>query len=261
MSLMVVATTLRASPLSEAVVKASPLDQVVQQYPAMMSKGIRDGLKQLGKVDPFIADTVANIVGSTINGARIRAQIVRDLDAGLSDQQLENVQKWYTTPLGQKVVQAEVDASSPVAWQRIETAAGALKKQYQGSRRAQLFERFNTASRATESTVDTAIAVQLGMASALAALNGGTGAGFEQLRQQVEHQRSAIRTLVQEQVYGAYLYTYEALSTAELEQYIEFLESAYGADFSRVVTGSIQSAVLQPIETLSGQLMKLFSPG
>lgn len=258
--LLLACTSATASPLADSVLRASPVDAIVAQYPAMMSQGVRDGLKQSGRVEPFVANTISSIVSNAFSVKEIRAQVIEDLDQRLSDQQLNTVLDWYETPLAEKITQAEIAASNPSAWKDVEAEAAQLQKEYRGSERAKLFDRFDRASRATESAVDTTVAVQLGLASAMAAFNGSKGPTFEQLKQKIEGQRSMLRGMVAQQVYAGYLYTYQDLTTAELKDYIGFLESDAGAAFTRVATNSIQRSITEPVESVGNQLARFFNP-
>ncbi|TBW58751.1 DUF2059 domain-containing protein [Marinobacter halodurans] len=260
MALVLASSLADASPLSESVVSESPLDEIIDQYPAMMSEGIREGLKQTGQVDPMVADMVGGIVSRAFGSAAIRQQVVTDLADKLSDHQLEAVRDWYRTPLGRRIAQAEVDASRPAAWKTIEAQSSSLVAKYKDTERADLFSRFDRVSRATESTVDTAVAVQLGLASAMSAVSGKQGPTLEQMKQQIEDQRFMLRGAVEQQVYAAYLYTYESFSTDEIEQYLDFLETDAGAAYNRVVTNSIQQAILKPVESVGNQLVRLLNP-
>ncbi|MFN2361009.1 MAG: DUF2059 domain-containing protein [Marinobacter sp.] len=259
--LLLVCGSATAGPLADSVLRASPIDQIVAQYPAMMSQGVREGLKQSGRVEPFVANTVSSVVSNAFSAEEIRAQVVEDLDQGLNDQQLSSVLAWYETPLATRISRMEVAASRPAAWKKVEAAAADLQEKYKGSERSKLFERFDSAARATESTVDTTVAVQLGLASAMAAFNGSNGATFEQLQQKIEGQRGMLRGMVAQQVYTGYLYTYQKLSTPELKEYIEFLESDAGSAFTRVVTNSIQRSITEPVESVGSQLVRFFNPG
>jgi len=249
-----------ASPLADSVLRESPIDEVVAQYPAMMSQGIRQGLTQSGRVEPFVANTISSVVSNAFSVAEIRARLIEDLDQGLSERQLNTVLDWYETPLAEKISRAEVAASSPAAWEQVEASAPVLQEKYKGSERSKLFTRFDRAARATESAVDTTVAVQLGLASAMAAFNGSKGPTFEQLQQKIESQRGMLRGMVAQQVYDGYLYTYQDLTPSELKDYIAFLESDAGSAFTRVVTNSIQRSITEPVESVGNQLGRFFNP-
>lgn len=248
-----------AAPNAQQVLAASPVDDIVARYPAMMSQGIREGVKQSGQVPPMVAETLGHIVSSSFRAEDIERRIVTELDENLSGAQLTAVRDWYETPVGRKISEAEIAASAPDSWQDVRAQAPALNKQYQGTQRARMFDRFDRASRATESAVDTSIAVQLGMATAMAALSTDS-VHYEKLRQRIEGQRSMLRGVMEQQVYDSYLYTYRNISDQELELYLDFLESDAGSAFSRVVTSSIQQAITEPVESIGKQMSRFLSP-
>jgi hypothetical protein len=134
-----------------------------------------------------------------------------------------------------------------------------LNTKYKGTGRAQMFARFDRAARATESAVDTTIAVQLGLATAMAAFRKDS-ANYDELKQKFESQRGTIRGVVEQQVYDSYLHTYEKISDQEMKLYINFLESGSGSAFTKSVTGSIQQAITDPIESIGNQMARFLAP-
>ena len=249
----------QAAPDARQVLEVSPVDDIVARYPAMMSQGIREGLKQNGQLPPMMANTIGNIVSSGFNSVDIEQQIIKDLQAKLTDSQLQAVHDWYETPVARKISSAEIAASEPSAWPKIQSSAMELNSRYKGTRKAEMFDRFDRAARATESAVDTTIAVQLGLATAMAAFSSDS-ANYEQLRQRIESQRSMLRGVVGQQVYDSYLYTYQNIGAQEMDLYLEFLESSAGSAFSKVVTNSIQQAITEPVESIGKQMSRFLSP-
>jgi len=249
----------QAAPDARQVLAVSPVDDIVARYPAMMSQGIREGLQQSGQLPPMVANTIGNIVSSSFNSVDIEQQIINDLKANLSDSQLQAVHDWYETPVARKISAAEIAASEPSAWKEIQANAAELNSQYKDTRKAEMFDRFDRAARATESAVDTTIAVQLGLATAMAAFSRDS-VNYEQLRQRIESQRSMLRGVVGQQVYDSYLYTYQNIGAQEMDLYLKFLESPAGAAFSEVVTNSIQQAITEPVESIGKQMARFLSP-
>ncbi|MGC8120263.1 DUF2059 domain-containing protein [Marinobacter sp. VGCF2001] len=249
----------QAAPDAASVLAASPIDDIVERYPAMLSQGIREGLKKRGQVPPMVADTVGYVVSSSFSADRIEQQIVTDLKAQLSGQQLQAVSEWYQTPVAKKISQAEIAASAPEVWAKIQSQAPELNRQYKGTRKAEMFARYDRAARATESAVDTTIAVQLGLASAMSAFSGES-VHYDQLERRIESQRGVLRGVVGQQVYDSYLYTYDNISVQEMGLYLDFLESESGKRFSRVVTNSIQQAIMAPVESIGRQISRFMAP-
>ncbi|MBE0486879.1 DUF2059 domain-containing protein [Marinobacter sp.] len=249
-----------ASPDAREVLTASPIDDIVGQYPAMMSQGIRDGLKQSGQVPPMVADTIGYVVSSSYRAEDIERKLVSDLEASMTSKQLEQVHGWYQTPVAQRIAQAEIAASAPAAWADMRSRAGALNEANKGSSREKLFDRFDRASRATESAVDTTIAVQLGLATAMAALSSNS-VHYEKIQNRLDNQRPMLQGMVGQQVYDSYLFTYRDISLQEMNLYLDFLESDAGGTFTQVVTSSIQESITAPIENIGIQLARFMSFG
>lgn len=249
----------KAAPDARQVLATSPVDDIVARYPAMMSEGIREGLSRNGQVPPMVANTIGSIVSNSLSAAEIEQQIVTDMQDQLTDDQLEAVQDWYETPLARKISAAEIAASAPSVWREVQARAPALNKKYRGTRKAEMYDRFDRASRATESAVDTAIAMQLGLATAMASF-GSDPVDYDELRQEIESQRTRLRGIVGQQVYDSYLYTYENIGAQEMDLYLGFLESPAGAAFSRVVTNSIQQAITDPVESVARQMSRFLGP-
>ncbi|WP_100638511.1 DUF2059 domain-containing protein [Marinobacter salexigens] len=248
-----------AAPSAQRVLTASPIDDIVERYPAMMAEGIREGVKRSQKLPPMVADTLGYVVRNSFSAADIEQKIVSNLEHNLSGKQLEAVEGWYKTPVARKISAAEIAASDPAAWGQIQARASELNKKYKGTDRARMFERFDRAARATESAVDTTIAVQLGLATAMAAFSSDS-TNYDELKQKLGSQRSAIRGIVEQQVYDSYLHTYEKISAQEMGLYIDFLESEAGTAFSKTVTESIQQAITEPIESIGSQLARFLLP-
>lgn len=256
---LVLSARLQASELADSVISNSALGVVIDQYPQMMTEGISQGLSQTGQLNPIMKAGISGMMGQAFNSARIRSQVASDLDQGLSQQELSRVNSWYQSPLGEQVSALEARAAMPAAWRVIEEQGPALVSRYQGSERARLFNDFDRASRATESAVDTAVAIQVGFATAMAAFNGAV-VDTEVVRQRVESQRTMLRGMVEQQVYAGYLYTYEKLSNEQLRDYIRFMETDAGDRFNRVVTESVQQAIIEPIDSIAVGLARLLAP-
>ncbi|HKK56087.1 DUF2059 domain-containing protein [Marinobacter sp.] len=258
--LLCLSGVVQASPLAKSALEASPVDDIVARYPAMMSEGVRRGLSQGGITDPMVVTTVAAVVGNALRAEDIQAELVSDLSVSMSDNQLRTVRGWYETPLAEKIARAEIAASGPETWEKIEAGAADLQARFRGSERAALFSRYDQAARATESAVDTTIAVQLGLATAVSVFQGSGESGFAKLKQMIESRRQQTRAMVAQQVYDIYLYTYRDLSVDELRDYIGFLETDAGARFTRVVTASIQDSITRPLATVGRQLARFLAP-
>lgn len=256
---MVMVPPAQASALAESVVRLSPLGSIAEQSRAMLKSGIREGLAGTGQVEPFVAETIAGIGSSAFSGQRIRARLVNNLDDDLDTDALQTVEQWYQSDLGQRITRAETEAAMPASWETLRENGPDLRERFDGSRRETLFDRYDQASRASQTAVKTAMAAQLSLAEALASLSEKHS--VESVRAQIRENRPEIERQVREQVYLAYLYMYQSLSEGELERYLQFLESPAGRAFSASAAETIHDAIMEPVSSMGGQLVRLLGSG
>lgn len=248
----------QASPLAESVVRLSPLGAIADRSQAMLKTGIRDGLEGTGQVDPLVAETIAGIGSRAFNPQQIRAGLASGLSEDLDRSQLETVEAWYQSDLGQRLAGAESDAAAPAAWEAIRAAAPSLRDRFSGTPREALFERYDRATGATETAVETTMAVQLELADSLASLSKEDSA--ESVRAQIEENRPVIERQVKEQVYLAFLSMYEPFSDDDLEAYLGFLESGAGKAYTASAGDSIHDAIMGPVASVGNQLVRMLGP-
>lgn len=249
----------QASPLAESVVEVSPLGAIAEQSPAMLRTGIRDGLVGTGQVDPFLAETIAGIGSRAFSPKQIKVQLAEDLAEDLDNTQLEAVRDWYDAPLGQRFAQAESRAASPDQWEAIRAAAPALRQQFEGSGRQQLFARYDRVTAASATAVETAMAVQLELAESLASLSAEDT--VESIQAQIEDNRPAIERQVNEQVYLAFLSMYQSFPDKDLETYLQFLESPSGQAYIDSAGDAVRDAIMEPVGNVGNQLVRLLGSG
>ena len=249
------ASLAQASPVAESVVRLSPLGAIADQSQAMLRAGIRDGLIGTGQVDPLVAETIAGIGSRAFDPQVIRDSLATDLAEDLDEAQLKAVRDWYESDLGRRVTGAESRAAAPANWRSLQASAPALQERFAGTPREQLFERYNRATRATDTAVATAMDVQLELAGSLASLSRGDS--VESIRAQVEANRPAIERQVRSQVQLAFLSMYQSFSDQELETYLQFLESAPGRAYTDSAGDAVHSAIMGPVSSVGDQLVRL----
>lgn len=253
--LSIVASAVQASALADSVVRLSPLGAIAEQSQAMLRTGIREGLLGTGQVDPLVAETIAGIGSRAFNPSQIRARLASDLAADLDSAQLASVQDWYQSDLGQRLTRAESNAAAPANWEAIHSAAPALLRRYADTPRERLFERYDQATTATDTAVETAMAVQLELADSLASLSEKDSA--ESVRAQVQANRPAIERQVRAQVHLAFLSMYESFSDDELETYLQFLESGPGEAYISSAGDAVHDAIMEPVSSVGNQLVRM----
>ncbi len=246
--------------LANKVIKQSGLSEMISQFPVLLKEGIQQGGAQSGeegsgnnqKMIMQISQIIdqAFVVSDSIEGIRA------ELGTELTEQELLSVLEWLNSPLGKKITQMEIDIMSSEAYKDMQSQLLSLQEKYRGSERERLFQRFDKATNATEASLETAIAVQLTLASAMSASsNNPQMPSYEELKQSIESNRFMMRGVIGQQVFANYLYTYQKLTDDELEAYINFVSTPAGNHYSLVVNEAVKNALLKPSEVIGSKIM------
>ena len=233
------------------LVQDAAIPQRLAPLPAFVERQVSAQLAAFPTISPQIAQLLGGALAQAYDPSILSAQVGRQLDQSMTGAALRRVDQWYRSSLGRKVVRLEVAASDAALKGGVPDPAGALVKRFRGSARAELFQRYDQALKATQRIVDTSIDAQ----AALAAVVPGQDA--RQLRQRLILQRPALLAEVRQRVYEGYLYTYRDLTTAELRRYIGFLESADTRRYTGIVAKVAHDAVVAPIDGIGRQWQQL----
>ncbi|WP_250656664.1 DUF2059 domain-containing protein [Alkalimarinus coralli] len=242
--------------LAKRVVNHSGLTEMIHQFPALLKEGVQQGAAQSGGANQKMVMQISQIIDQAF-GINESIEIIRsDLSSQLTENELTAVLEWLESPLGKKITRMEVAAMSSDAFREMESQLPGLQKKYRGSEREKLFQSFDKSTNATEASIETAIAVQLTLASAMAASSSSPQMpSYEYLKKSIEDNRFMMRGVIGQQVFANYLYTYQNLTDEELKAYVDFTASPAGNHYSRVVNESIKSVLLKPSEIIGSKIM------
>ncbi len=242
--------------LANKIVNRSGLSEMINQFPALLKEGIRQGAEQSGGNSQKMVMQISQIIDQTF-GINESIEIIRnDLSDQLTGQELASVLEWLDSPLGKKITAMETAAMTSSSFQDMQSQLLGLQEKYRGSEREKLFQSFDKATNATEASLETAIAVQLTLASAISASSDNPQMpSYEDLKKSIEDNRFMMRGVIGQQVFANYLYTYQQLTDQELKAYVDFTASPAGNHYSLVVNESIKNVLLKPSEVIGSKIM------
>lgn len=244
----------QASPsLAAEVARAASFDTLFAEYPKALRLGIETGLRDAGSVDPQRIEKIGSAVAGAFNPDAMLAQMVSHLDAEMTQTQLSDVQGWMTSPLGQKIIAAELAAARVEAIPTIDAQRVALQKQFHGSWRERAFSEFERMVNSTDTQLELALATQIALAEA--SMPGAPPEVLAQMRAMVESNRFMMRGLIEQQIYAVYLFTYRDLSDADLQGYMQFLRSDAGNTYIRTVNKALKSLLVEPLGQVGRTLL------
>lgn len=246
--------------LASDIVTRSGLAEMIRQFPVLLKEGLQQGAEQSGAENSSNNQKMIMQISQIIDQAFVINESVDSISEALStqltEQELLSVLDWLNSPLGKKITQMEINVMSSAAYKDMQSQLLDLQKKYRGSERERLFQLFDKSTNATDASLETAIAVQLTLSSAMSASsNNPQMPSYEQLKESIESNRFMMRGIIGQQVYANYLYTYQNLTDEELKAYIDFTSTPEGHRYSLVVNDAVKNALLKPSEVIGSKIM------
>ncbi len=110
----------------------------------------------------------------------------------------------------------------------------------------------------TETTLNIALSTQFALTMTLAPKKRNLSNGdIQKLYEKSKEIRPQLEPMVEHQVYGSLLYTYQSLSDEALEKYITFIKSKSGERYSTVISSYMLQAITKSCLQFAGEISKL----
>jgi len=179
---------------------------------------------------------------------RINQYIQKHLASSLSIAELEQVLKWYKSPLGKKISELEYSTYADKK-QHVNTLRLAFNlTRYQSTSRADLFSRLDEATTSTEAMVElqTNLIVQNQILDLVLSNSKELDqASIDKIIQDFETDIDPyLDTMAAQMVFAGFVYTYRGLSKAELEAYLSFSETEAGKNYYSILNKKSNTILL-----------------
>jgi len=179
---------------------------------------------------------------------KIRLEFQRNVEPG----RLEKALAWYDSPLGKRVVGQELAALITAGGPE---AVADLERNRPSPRRLELIERLDEGGGASETTVDVTVAIVRSLTVAFQpGLPSVAGLSRAQLDKQIAQARNRTLENMRRLSRVSMLLAYRALSDDELEQYVQFVESAAGQWYLSVLNSALLAAVGAAADATAAEL-------
>ena len=183
------------------------------------------------------AERLAKLISRAYATAALRSTAVQVVMAHLDERHLPAIVQWYDSATGRAITRLEEQSSAASSNEDPGALASRgmdiLQKSSEHRRQliADLVRETRAAGGLVEMTLNVALAIQRGV---LASNPDAPGVTAAELRAALEQQRPAMLQAYERIARASYALMYEALSDAELEQYVAFCKSPAGAHFVAV---------------------------
>jgi hypothetical protein len=177
--------------------------------------------------------------------ATLKETILREFREKLPAEEIKAVLTWLDSPLGKRCTQLEEAASTPRAQAEMQQYAAQLQSAPPTKERVEIFREFDSATKATESSVEMAVNSQIAVTLALmAVLPSEQQKSLDDITREAEKRKPNIETAMRSHLLVSFLYTYRDLTDAEIRQYIDFAKSAAGSHYQSVGTAALKKALI-----------------
>ena len=112
--------------IDEIIVK-SGLQRQIEQLPEVVNASFDERLNQEPVIKPEDAARIKAVFSESYNPSAMLSSIKADITKGLTDQDVEPILSWLSSPLGQKITQLEEKSSSGDAYREMQAFAAGLE--------------------------------------------------------------------------------------------------------------------------------------
>lgn len=242
--------------LLTATANAAPTDERAAQIDELLElTGLRRSLaqvpelaqmlvqKQAGQLSPSDQARLAEGVARALRWEALGGPVRDALQAGFDPARVSTLLAWLRAPLARRLTDLEVAASSPEAQREIERLAAQLQTSRPPQTRIALIQRLDTASGSADMNVDFMVAIFKTMAETVVRRQGvAATARPGEMDQYVKQLRAQLEQPIRTSAFLFMLYAYRSVSEADLEQYVQFMESDAARWLSRAIRQGLLNA-------------------
>lgn len=241
----------------DAIIIKSGLQRQIEQLPEVVNASFDERLSQEPAIKPEEAAKIKNVLSESYNPSAMLSSIKEDITKGLTDQDVEPILSWLSSPLGQKITQLEEKSSSGDAYRDMQAFAAGLENNPPDPARLSTIEKLDQAAHITEFSVRMKMDMVLIMTESMSSAAGRNDFSREQLLTQLEANRPQIEDASRQEAMISGLYTYQSLTDDELKEYINFYTSEAGVKYADVVTQGLLVALQNGSKDMGEKLGKM----
>lgn len=242
---------------TQSLIQASGVKNQMGQIASLVQFEIYQAIQGAGQPLPQeFHEKLVQTVNASFDPTVFLGEVQISIERGLSNNDVEAVLQWLTSPLGTKITRLEEEGSRPDALAEMESMKVQL---LMDAGRVTLIQRFDDAIKGSEYSVDLVMNAQRAMASSLASLLAPPDpTHFDQIQTAVEANRAQVLLDVRDRTLLSLLYTYRTLTEEDLNRYIGFISSEVGTKYLEAMKAGMKRGFLRASSTVAQTLVQTF---
>lgn len=204
-----------------------------------------------------------DVIRLATNPARINKYIENQLASSLSIPELEQVLKWYNSPLGKKISELEYSTYADKKEHANKLRFAFNLTRYQNTSRANLFSRLDEATTSTVAMVElqTNLIVQNQILDLV--LSNSKELDQASIDKIIQNFRTDIDPYLDifaaQMVFAGFVYTYRGLSEPELEAYLSFSETEAGKNYYSILNKESNTVLLDSNRRILTSILRVMN--
>lgn len=228
------------------------LDGLVPQVQA----GFAAAAAQPGSaLKPELMERLNMTVGTVYAPARLRAAVRAVLAQSIKPEFVPTLVAWYESPVGRRFTDLEEAAALPGRDPKLTLQQGATLLQAASPERRAILNDLVVVTKAAETfaglTINTAVAIQQGMA---AAMPNGPKVSTQELRAALEARRPRMLQAFEGIALAGFASMYEPAADAPMKEYVAFMRAPAGAHFTDLSMLAVERALLDAAAELGNTM-------
>ncbi|MCF6252628.1 MAG: hypothetical protein L3J75_15385 [Methylococcaceae bacterium] len=221
------------------IVKASGIELIIESIPEQFEA--QKTQRRTTSRNPEIDDLVTKIFIENFNESLAKEQVHLTIFNKIDLNNLKKIVVWLDSPLGQRFSSAEVTASSPNAEADLLRYLADLQTSPPSQDRIALFQTFEKAAGLTDSAVSIFESLMRTIISGIRAITPESeGVSEEKINSQIGIMIPILRQGMWQKMIAMSHFTYQEFTNEEVNEYIAFLNSNAGKQFSNIAVNVVK---------------------
>lgn len=223
--------------LVKKIIEASGMETMIESFPDQI---VAQHMHRMSITKhPEIEQKVTNIILESYDKEKEKQILVDSVTKNASRQELKAIEDWLQSPLGRKFTSAESKASDPKSGKALLAYIDKIQNDPPPQERVLLIKRFEKSARQTEAAVKIVELITRGILSDLNEFYAAEGTNSaEDINKQIHEMNISLPKSIRPNMILVSQYTYREFTNAEIEKYIDFLESDTGRKYIDIaITG------------------------
>jgi hypothetical protein len=245
----------------DQLLKLSGIDKRVGEMSGLVLMGFQQAAKEdnLKNIDQKAIDAISSGILKAFDGKALRATLAREVAAGLTDQDIDQLLTWYSSDTGRTITSEEEQAATPDAYMKMMQNAETLLKDEASVSFAKKFDQKFGVSEWNLRMVENA-----GKASYIAAhmaSSPGLAVDLRSYNNYIQAKRPALIQSIKRDILLSFAYSYRNVSDPDLASYMRFMDTPEAVKFTKTYMKALESAFDQALGKLSDEITSALAKG